>query len=62
MTTLSEDFNDPELMVSPEMKEQRLITCINCSNYTEISTCKECDCFVGIMVAYNFKSCPIGKW
>ncbi len=61
MENFDDTHLDPELMVTEEVKEQRLKTCVECSSF-QSPLCNECNCIVGMMVAYNFKSCPIGKW
>ena len=61
MENFDNTYLDPELMVTEEVKEQRLKTCVECKSF-QAPVCTECDCIVGMMVAYNFKSCPIGKW
>ena len=61
MDNFDDRFLDSELVVSPEIKEVRLLTCLVCDRYTP-PTCSECYCLIGLMVSYSFKSCPIGKW
>lgn len=57
-----ETYSDQSLMVTEEVKEIRLVTCMNCDKKRQDLTCSECDCFIPLMVSYTFKSCPIAKW
>jgi hypothetical protein len=61
MENFDDSYLDPELMVDTEIKTKRLKTCLECASYTP-PTCNKCNCVVGMMVSYTFKSCPIGKW
>ncbi len=61
MENFDNTYLDPELMVTEEVKQQRLAICIECKSYTP-PICSECNCIIGMMVSYTFKSCPLGKW
>lgn len=51
------------LMVSPEVKEQRLETCRTCEWYDPDQVrCKHCGCFLEEKATFALDSCPIGKW
>jgi len=53
------------LMVSEEIKTQRLEICKSCEWYddnNEHSKCKKCGCFVLPKVAFAIDSCPENKW
>lgn len=61
MENFDDTYLDPELMVTPEVKDKRLAICIVCDSYNP-PVCSECGCIVGMLVSYNFKSCPKNKW
>jgi|LauGreDrversion4_2_1035121.scaffolds.fasta_scaffold1906743_2 hypothetical protein len=61
MEQFNNDYLDSNLMVTEEVKEQRLKICVECNSF-EPPLCKECQCVIGMMVAYTFKSCPLDKW
>jgi hypothetical protein len=61
MENFDSTYLDPELMVTEELKEHRLKTCVGCDSF-QPPLCGECSCIVGMMVAYTFKSCPLNKW
>ena len=53
------------LMVSEEIKTQRLEICKSCEWYddnNEQSKCKKCGCFVIPKVSFAIDSCPANKW
>jgi len=53
------------LMVSEEIKAQRLEICKSCEWYddsNEQSRCKKCGCFVIPKVSFALDSCPENKW
>ena len=53
------------LMVSDEIKAQRLEICKSCEWYddnNEQSKCKKCGCFVIPKVSFALDSCPVKKW
>jgi len=53
------------LMVSTEIKTQRLEICKSCEWYddnNEQSKCKKCGCFVIPKVSFALDSCPENKW
>ncbi len=53
------------LMVSAEIKTQRLEICKSCEWYddnNEKSKCKKCGCFVIPKASFALDSCPEGKW
>ena len=51
------------LIVSEEIKEERLAICRSCEYYNEKQIrCKQCGCFLQHKASYALDSCPIGKW
>lgn len=51
------------LVVSQEVKEQRLEVCRTCEWYDpEQVRCKHCGCFLEEKATFALDSCPIGKW
>lgn len=61
MENFDSKYLDTELMVTEEIKEQRLKKCVECKSFRP-PVCGECNCIVGMMVSYTFKSCPLNKW
>jgi uncharacterized paraquat-inducible protein A len=53
------------LMVSTEIKTQRLEICKSCEWYddnNEQSKCKKCGCFMILKTKLEVAKCTIGKW
>jgi hypothetical protein len=45
------------------IREQRLITCSNCSEFRKMSRqCSLCGCFMDVKARYKHATCPQGKW
>lgn len=51
------------LLVSEEVKQQRLEICKTCEFYDESQVrCKHCGCFLQQKAGFALDSCPIQKW
>lgn len=51
------------LLVSPEVKNERLTICRSCDWYdAPQNRCKHCGCFLDQKASYALDSCPIHKW
>jgi hypothetical protein len=51
------------LMVSNEIKEQRLTICRSCEYYDASQVrCKHCGCFLEHKTSFALDSCPIDRW
>jgi hypothetical protein len=51
------------LLVSDEVKEERLTICRTCSYYDETQVrCKHCGCMLEQKARFALDSCPIGSW
>lgn len=54
--------NQP-LLVSDEIKEQRMNICRACDEYDASQVrCKKCGCFLLIKTTFSVDSCPLQKW
>ena len=55
--------SDEGLIVSNEIKEERLAICRSCDYYDASQIrCKHCGCFLEQKAAFSIDSCPIDKW
>lgn len=55
--------NETSLLVSDEVKQQRLETCRACEYYDEKQVrCRHCGCFLEHKVQFAIDSCPLDKW
>lgn len=61
MEQFNDEYLNPDYIVTEKVKETRLIICTKCSSF-QASLCSECNCLVGMIVSYSFKSCPLNKW
>lgn len=61
MDIFDNTYLDPKLQVTEEVKFTRFKICTACEHYAP-PTCLKCNCVIGMLTAYTFKSCPIGKW
>jgi hypothetical protein len=51
------------LLVSDEVKQERLAICNKCEWYDESQDrCKECGCFMDQKASFAIDSCPLDKW
>jgi hypothetical protein len=54
---------DPrELIVSQEVRNQRLNICKSCEKFNKISFCSVCNCFMPVKTWLLVSDCPIKKW
>ena len=51
------------ILVSDEVKEERLEICRQCEYYDENQVrCKQCGCWLEHKAKFALDSCPVGKW
>jgi hypothetical protein len=60
---IKESLRSGALLVSEEVKQQRLAICKTCNWYDESQDrCRECGCFMDQKASFSLDSCPIDKW
>jgi hypothetical protein len=62
-TALSPNSPSTSLMVSQEVREERMNTCRQCEYYDEKQVrCRHCGCYLEAKVSFAIDSCPLKKW
>lgn len=60
---IKQSLRSGALLVSEEVKQQRLAVCKTCNWYDESQDrCRECGCYMDHKAGYALDSCPIDKW
>ena len=55
--------NNPiELLVSKEIREQRVELCKSCDNLNNVQICDLCGCIMPVKTWLKFSECPDKKW
>lgn len=50
------------MFVSKALATSRYAQCKECTEFTALKTCKQCNCFMPVKVALVFAFCPLRKW
>lgn len=58
-----ESIDTHKLLVSDEVRQERLDICLSCEFLLpKVNTCKKCGCFVYAKTRLAFAECPLKKW
>lgn len=62
-TALTPNGPNQSLLVSPEVREERMNVCRQCEYYDEKQNrCRHCGCHLEAKVRFAIDSCPLKKW
>ena len=62
-TALTPNGPNQSLLVSPEVREERMNVCRSCEYYDEKQNrCRHCGCHLEAKVRFAIDSCPLQKW